>query len=392
MRNQSIFKDVSFSVSHVTAALAAMIVSYGSSAVIVFQAATAMGASATEINSWFTALAIACGVSTLALSAYFRTPILIAWSTPGAALLAGMAGVGLPEAVGAFVFSAALMLLLGLTGWFAVLVRHIPATLASAMLAGILFRFGTNVFVAMDSQVWMVCLMLAAYLLSRVRLPRYSILLMLLTGFAYAALSGQMQWQQLTWQPPTLQWLSPTFQWQTLISVGIPLFLVTLATQHIPGVAVLRAHHYPVPVSPLIGVTGFVTLLLAPFGAFMTNLAAISAAICMGRDVDEEPKRRFMAALWAGLMYFGLALLGGMVVALFAAFPKALLLAVAGIAIFATLSSNLAVAMSDEATREASLVTLLASASGLNLWGISSAFWGLLLGMLVYRLNQKMQR
>ena len=381
-----------FSTSHLAAAIAALLVSYGSSAVIVFQAAQAFGSSAEQINSWFTALGLGCGLLTLLLSWHYKEPIMVVWSTPGAALMVGMQGVPLGQAVGAFLFAAALMLLVSATGFFARLVAMIPKTLASAMLAGILIRFGSQVFLSMQIQTVLVSLMLATYLLSKIRMPRYSILLMLVVGFGYAALTGQLHTENLHWHAPSLQWLAPEFHLGTLISVGVPLFIATLVTQNVPGIAIMRAYQYQAPAAPLVNATSIGTLLLAPFGAFMMNVAAISAAITMGRDVDPDPRKCYLANIWLALFYLGLAALGGVVVSVFAALPNELLWALAGIAIFGTLLTNLVAAWAEEKTREASMVTLIASASGMTLFGIGSAFWGLLFGLCVYHLNRRFNR
>ncbi|MCP2041322.1 benzoate membrane transport protein [Neisseria sp. HSC-16F19] len=381
-----------FSSAHVAAAIAATLVAYGSSAVIIFQTAQTFGSSAAQINSWFTALGLGCGLMTLYLSLRYKEPLMVAWSTPGAALMVGMSGIPLSEAVGAFLFAAALMLLVSASGFFGRLVAMIPRTLAAAMLAGILINFGSKVFVSMQSQTVLVGLMLLTYLLSKIRFPRYSILLMLVVGFVYAYAAGLLQTDNLVWKAPTLQWLSPEFKLGTLISVGIPLFIATLVTQNVPGIAVLRAYHYQAPVAPLINTTAIGTLLLAPFGGFMMNLAAISAAITMGPEVDPDPKKRYWANVWIGVFYLILAGLGGVVVSLFAALPSELLWALAGIAIFGTLLANLLAAWEDEVTREASLITLLTSASGMTLFGIGSAFWGLVFGVLVYHLNRYLAR
>lgn len=377
-----------FAPSHFAASLSMLIVSWGSAAVIIFQAATALGASSSQTTSWFTTLALVSGLLSIGLSWKYKVPIYVAWSTPGAALIALTSGIPLEEAIGASIFAGVLSLILGVSGLFAWMVKHIPANIASAMLAGILISFGTGIFTSMQTDASMVLIMLLIYLLSKLYWPQYSLLLMLFVGSAYAFLMGELHFETLSWQWPTLEWVSPSFHWQTLLSLGIPLFLVTLSTQNIPGVAVLHSHHYRPPVSPLIAATGLGTVLFAPLGAFMMNLAAISAAICMSEDVDYDPKQRYKAVVVNGLMNFGVALMGGMVVMLFGALPKALLLTLAGMAILGTLIGNLVTAFADTDTREAALLTLLASASGIQLWGISSAFWGLLLGMLVYHLNR----
>lgn len=377
-----------FAPSHFAASLSMLIVSWGSAAVIIFQAATALGASSSQTTSWFTTLALVSGLLSIGLSWKYKVPIYVAWSTPGAALIALTSGIPLEQAIGASIFAGVLSLILGVSGLFAWMVKHIPANIASAMLAGILISFGTGIFTSMQTDASMVLIMLLIYLLSKLYWPQYSLLLMLFVGSAYAFLMGELHFEALSWQWPTLEWVSPSFHWQTLLSLGIPLFLVTLSTQNIPGVAVLHSHHYRPPVSPLIATTGLGTALFAPLGAFMMNLAAISAAICMSEDVDSDPKQRYKAVVVNGLMNFGVALMGGMVVMLFGALPKALLLTLAGMAILGTLIGNLVTAFADTDTREAALLTLLASASGIQLWGISSAFWGLLLGMLVYHLNR----
>lgn len=374
--------------SHFSAALSMLIVSWGSAAVIIFQAATALGANSSQTTSWFTALALVSGGLSMVLSWRYKVPIYVAWSTPGAAMIALSTGIPFAEAIGAFIFAGLLSVVLGMSGLFAWMVKRIPANIASAMLAGILISFGTGIFTSMQTDTIMVVVMLVIYLATKLIWPKYSLLLMLLAGAIYAYGSGSLSFAHLAWQWPTLEWVSPVFNWQTLISLGIPLFLVTLSTQNIPGVAVLHSHDYHPPVSPLIASTGVVTALCAPFGAFMMNLAAISAAICMEEEVDADAKQRYKAVMVNGVLNFGVALMGGMVVVLFGALPKALLLTLAGIAILNTLIGNLITAMSDADTREAALFTLLASASGIQLAGISSAFWGLLLGMLVYHLNR----
>lgn len=381
-----------FTAAHFSAAVSTLLVSYGSSAVIIYQAAQAFGANDTQIASWFTSLGLVCGLLTLGLSLRHKAPVLIAWCTPGAAMMAGLSGVSLAQGTGAFVFAAALMWAVSAAGLFDRLVKWIPATLASAMLAGILINFGSRVFLSMQTQTLLVALMLLAYLLGKIRFPRYSILIMLAAGCTYAAAAGLIGWHQLRPAPPALEWVAPEFSAGHLIGIGIPLFIASLATQNLPGMAILRAYGYHTPAKPIISASAAATLFTAPFGTFMVNLAAISAAICMGSDVDQDPRRRYLANVLVALFYLLLGLCGGMVVSLFAALPPELLTALAGIAIFGTLQANLITAWQHEPTREASLITLLTSASGLNLLGISSAFWGLLFGLAVYRLNLKTAR
>lgn len=371
------------SLSSVTAGFVAVLVGFTSSAVIVFQAAAAAGASPTQVSSWLGALCIGMGATSIGLSLYYRAPVLTAWSTPGAALLAtSLTGVPMEEAIGAFVLCAVLITLSGVTGWFERIMDKIPQTIASAMLAGVLLRFGMDVFVAMKTQFAMVFTMFIAYLICKRCIPRYAIVLVLGVGIAIAATKGLIEVETLTlaFTEPVLT--TPSFSWSAAIGVALPLFVVTMASQNVPGVAVIRASGYPTPVSPLISWTGGATLLLAPFGGYALNLAAITAAICMGTEADEDPSKRYMAAVSAGFFYLVLGVFGATVGALFAAFPKELVLAIAGLALLGTIASAISVAVKDEHHREPALITFLITASGVTLFGIGAAFWGLLGGVI----------
>ena len=376
-----------FAPSHVAAGFIAVLVGYTSSAAIVFQAAHAAQATPAQIASWLCALGLGMGATCIGLSLYFKSPVLTAWSTPGAALLAtSLNGVSLAEATGVFLFSSALLLLVGLTGWFDRLMKHIPRALASAMLAGVLLRFGLNVFTELAGDLWQVGVMLLGYLFFKRKAARYAVPLTLAIGVAYAALSGAMHWDAASLQFAQLELVRPTFSLATLVGIGLPLFLVTMASQNLPGVAVLRANGYSLPVSPIIGWTGLTGLLLAPFGGFSFNLAAITAAICMSPDADADPRRRYWAAVWAGIFYLILGLLGATVVTVFAVFPHSLVVAIAGIALFGVIGTSLADSLADLSGREPALLTFLVTASGLSLFGIGSAFWGLVLGMIAHAL------
>lgn len=374
--------------STVTAGLVAVLVGYGSSAVIIFQAAEAAGASQAEIGSWLWALGIGMGLTSLGLSLRYRMPVLTAWSTPGAALLAtSLPGVPMEEAIGAFLFSAALITLCGVTGLFGALVKRIPPTLAAAMLAGVLLRFGIDLFATFETQWPLPLAMLLAYALGRRFMPRYAIVLVLLTGVVVTAAQGQLQLDGIALAPTLPVFTAPSFSLSTLIGVGIPLFVVTMATQNLPGITVLRAAGYPAPSSPLIGWTGATTLVLAPFGGFALNLAAISAAVCLGREAHEDPARRYTAGVAAGAGYLLLGVFGATVTALFAAFPSELVMALAGLALLGTIGNGLAGAMAEPEQRDAALVTCLFTASGVTLLGIGAAFWGLLAGMALLGLH-----
>ncbi|QEY25257.1 benzoate/H(+) symporter BenE family transporter [Neisseria zalophi] len=381
-----------FSASHFSAAVSAILVSYVSAAAIIYQAALTLGASPTQIISWFTVMALACGLLTMILSIRYRMPVMVAWCTPGAAILAGMTGMPLAHAISGFIAASALMWLISAFGWFDRLVRMIPTPLVAAMLAGILLNFGSQVFGAMEYQPLLIFFMLVVFFLSKIRLPGYSVMLMLLAGVVYATWAGLFDWSQLEWRNPTLEWVQPAWDFGHIMSVGLPLFIASLATQNVPGMAIMHGYNYHPPARPLVESCAITTLLTAPLGNFTVNLAAISAAITMGSDVDKDPARRYLSNVILGVFYILIGLLGGVAVSLLSALPAELTAALAGIPIFAVLQANLVGAWKDETTREAALVTLLTSASGMTLLGISSPFWGLVFGMMVYWLHKKMMK
>ncbi|KAA0911741.1 benzoate/H(+) symporter BenE family transporter [Pusillimonas sp. ANT_WB101] len=371
--------------SHLSAGFIAVLVGYTSSVAIIFQAAHAAGATDAELNSWMWALGIGMGISCIGLSLRYRSPVLTAWSTPGAALLAtSLSGLTMEQATGVFLFSSLLITLSGVTGWFQNLMQHMPRHIAGAMLAGILLRFSMDLFLAMQTQWLLAGLMFLTFLLARIWLPRYTVPLALVAGIACAASLGLIQADGLAWFPATPRFMKPEFSWSALVGVGVPLFIVTMTSQNVPGLAVLRANGYQIPATPLISWTGALGVVLAPFGGFAFNLAAITAAICMSPDADPDPRQRYKASIWAGVFYLLTGIFGATVVGLFAAFPVELIAAIAGIALLGTLGNSLALALSDEHGREAALVTFVCTASGMSLLGIGSAFWGLVFGMSVH--------
>ena len=371
-----------FGLPPISAGFIAVLVGYTSSAAIVFQAASAAGASPTHISSWLLALGLGMGGTCIGLSLYFRSPVLTAWSTPGAALLT-TALVGLPmgEAIGAFLVASALITVCGVTGWVEMLMKHVPKSLAAGMLAGVLLRFGINVFTSLSQQLALVGLMLGLYLVGRRLRSRYTIPLTFLGGLLWAGANELIRLDAIDLAFARPIFTDPEFTLSTAIGVGIPLFIVTMSSQNVPGIAVLRANGYKTPVSPLIGWTGLTGLLLAPFGGFSFNLAAITAAICMSPEAERDPEHRYLAAVWAGIFYLITGLLGATVASLFSALPRELVAAIAGIALFGTIGNSLAGALHEESERDAALIAFLVTASGLTLWGIGSAFWGLLFGL-----------
>lgn len=382
-----------FNPSRISAGFIAVLVGYTSSVAIILQAGEAAGATSLQMSSWLWALGIGMGLSTIGLSLYYKMPILTAWSTPGAALLVtSLSGVTVNEAVGAFVFASILAVVAGLSGGFKRMMDLFPTSLASAMLAGVLLRFGLDAFVALQSAFALVTSMLLVYLLAKHLLPRYTMPLVLLAGLVFSGVSGDFNSNQVDWSLSWPVWIEPVFNMQVLIGVGLPLFIVTMTSQNIPGIATLRANGYKPPINPLITWTGITGLLLSPMGGYAFNLAAITAAICQGEEADPDAEKRYLAAVWAGLFYLLTGAFGAAVVGLFAAFPKEMVMAVAGLALLGTIANALEQALSSPGEREAAMLTFMITASGISLLGIGAAFWGLLVGFFVHMLSKRRRR
>ena len=387
------FKDLSLSAA--TAGFVAVLVGFTSSVAIVFQAAQAFQATPAQITSWMWALGLGMGLCSLVPSLWLRKPVMVAWSTPGAAVLAtaGMAGgFGMAEAVGAFMVCAVLITLAGATRWFERVMNRIPMEIASALLAGVLARFGLQAFAAAQTALPLVLLMLGCYLLARRFFPRYAVVLTLAAAMAYVALRGQMAWSEVSLELALPQWTTPHFTWSAIVSLALPLFVVTMASQNLPGVAVMRATGYQMPVSGLITMTGLATLVLAPFGAFALNFSAITAAICMGPEAHEDPHRRYTAAAACGAFYIFIGIFGAVVTGLLTAFPKELVVAIAGLALLGAIGNGLATALRDEPHREAALITFLVTLSGVVIAGVGSAFWGVVAGSVALFVQQYARR
>ena len=377
------FKDLSW--SSFTAGFVAVLVGFTSSIAIVFQAAQAFGATSAMLASWLWAISIGMGLTTALPSLWLRKPVMVAWSTPGAAVLASAGLVGgftMGDAVGAFMMSAALIVLVGATGWFERVMNRIPVALASALLAGVLARFGLP----------LVVLMLLTYLLGKRFAPRYAVPATLL--FAVLFVAAQNGFSRVD-VPVGLTWpvfVAPVFSWAAFVSLALPLFIVTMASQNLPGVAAIRASGFGderaqggdagIPVSKIITLTGVATLLLAPLGAFSLNLSAITAAICMGPEAHPDRARRYTAAVSCGVLYIALGLFGATIMALLTAFPKELVAAIAGLALMGTIGSALTAALHKESDREAAMVTFLITLSGVVVGGVGSAFWGVVAGAI----------
>lgn len=377
----------------VLAGFVAVLVGYASSAAIIWQAAVAAGANAHQVAGWMTALGIGMGVSTLALSWWYKAPVLTAWSTPGAALLAtSLHGVTLAETIGVFIFANALILLCGVTGLFARLMKLIPHSLAAAMLAGVLLRFGLQAFSHLEGHFLLCGSMLAAWIIAKARAPRYAIVATLLTGGIVAWSGGDVVTNNVTLSVVMPQFIAPTFTLTSLVSIGLPFFLVTMASQNAPGFATMKASGYPLAVSPLMIFTGGLALLLSPFGVYSICIAAITAAICQSPDAHPDAGKRWLAAIAAGVFYLLAGIFGGSITGLMAALPLSWIQTLAGLALLGTISGSLYQALHNVTERDAAIVTFLMTASGVTILGIGSTFWGLVLGGLCYAVFSHVRR
>ncbi|TRY31282.1 benzoate/H(+) symporter BenE family transporter [Aliiglaciecola sp. M165] len=379
------------SLSAISAGFIAVVVGFASAMAIVFQAAQAAGANTLQIESWVWALGLGMGISTLALSLWYKRPLIIAWSTPGAALLAtSLTTTNLAQTTGTFLFVGALIFIVGITGIFSRIGRSIPLPIASAMLAGVLVQFGLGLFTAIEQQASLVLLLISSFLLLKRVVPRYAVPLVLVIGTIFCIWNGTFQSQALSLNLASPEFVMPEFSLSSMLGIGIPLFIVTMTSQNLPGVAILKSCGYTQQrISPLITTTGITTLIFAPFGGFTYNLAAITAAICASKESHPDPDKRYIAGVSVGVFNIIAGLFGTAVVGLFAAFPQALVASIAGLALLSTISSSFHNAFEKPQYREAAMLTFLLTASGISFFGIASAFWGIVLGLLTVMISAK---
>lgn len=392
MRAMQFFKDLSLSAF--VAGFVAVLVGFTSSVAIVFQAAQSFGATPAQVTSWIWALGLGMGLCSLVPSLLLRKPVMVAWSTPGAAVLATAGAAGsfsMGEAVGAFMVCSLLVILVGATRALERVADRIPMEIASALLAGVLARFGIQAFAAAQTALPLVLLMVAAYLVARRMAARYAVVVTLVVGILWVLITGQMAWSMEPVRLAMPVFVAPQWSVSAIVSLAIPLFVVTMASQNLPGMAVIRASGYELPVSRLITMTGWASLVLAPFGAFALNFSAITAAICMGPEAHEDRSKRYTAAASCGAIYIVIGLFGALVTGLLTSFPKELVVAIAGIALLSTIGNGLASALRDERHREPALITFLVTLSGITLMDIGSAFWGVVAGSLALFVQQYKQ-
>jgi len=385
----SLLKDFSFSA--LVAGGVSVLVGFTSSVAVIFTATGNLHATPEQTASWLWAIGVGMAVPTIILSIRYRQPILIAWSTPGAAVIgaaAAQGGLTMPQAIGTFVASAVLIAVAGFSGGFERIMKRLPLPLASALLAGVLARFSLDAFVAVPRNPLLILTMAGVYVAGRRFWPRSTVPVVLLIGVLIAAAQGLFHLESVPWKLTLPVWTNPQFTLGSILGVALPLFIVTMASQNLPGVSAIRLGGYEPPVSKIIGWTGVSTFLLAPLGCFAVNLAAITAAFCVGPEAHPDPQRRYWAPICAAIAYALIGFAGATVTALFAAFPHELILAIAGLALLTTIGNALANALGDETYREASAMTFFVCLSGITLAGIGAAFWGVVAGGVVLGLRR----
>lgn len=369
----------------VIAGLVSVIVNYGGTFILIFQAAKAAGLSPELTASWVWSISIGVGITGILLSWLSREPVITAWSTPAAAfLITALAAVPYAEAIGAYLLSALAFVILGLTGYFEKLIRFIPPSIASGLLAGILLQFGIGAFSSISIDPVLAIMLFLIYLLAKRISARYAVVSVLVFGFIFLLLQARIDFSGFTLQLASPVFTAPEFSVNALLSVALPLFLITLTGQYMPGLLVLRNDGYQTGLRPILSLTGLGSLVMAPFGSHAFNLAAITAAICTGPESHPDPSKRWIAGIAAGIFYILVGIFGVTLAALFTAFPAAFISTLAGLALLGSIAGSLANAMSDSAAREASLITFLAAAADISLFGIGGAFWGLVFGLISY--------
>ncbi|WP_130804709.1 benzoate/H(+) symporter BenE family transporter [Acinetobacter ihumii] len=373
-----------FSLPAAFAGFVTFLIGISVSAVLVIQAAQMLGANTQQITSWFWALGIGIGLTGLILSWKFKYPVATSWSTAGLALIiATGSGYNLHEAIGAFLICGLITALLGFFGVFEKVLAYIPQSLTSAMLAGVLLKFGIAIFANMQDHWLFILSLLAVYVASKRLWPRYCIVITVVVGIVMCPFFMEFHPPVLHWDLAKPVWISPEFTWSAILGLALPLFVINMASQYLPGIAMIKSYGYQPHVNQLIGWTGTAQTLLAPFGCYTVNIAAISAAVSLDDQVHPDPAKRYIAGISCGFFYILMGLFAATLTSLLMSFPSLFIMALAGIALFGTISHNIAIAFHEPNDREAALLTFLCSASGVQFFGIGSAFWGLIVGIVV---------
>jgi benzoate membrane transport protein len=374
-----------FSLSAVTAGFLAVLISYAGPLVIFFQAGQSANVSVEMMSSWVWAISVGAGVSGIVLSWWLKVPVVTAWSAPGTALLVTLfPAISLEQAVGAYLLAAVMIFGVGLTGYFDKLMAAIPKGIASAMMAGILFQFGVGAFQSVSTMPALTFAMIGIYLLFRRWLPRYCLVILLFASLALAVVLEDVSLKGVSLTLATPVFIAPAWSWGATLSLAIPLFLVSVTGQFFPGMAILRGSGYTTPARPIIIITSLVSAVVALFGGITIVIAAITAALCTGKDAHEDPGKRYVAGIANGVFYLVGGCFAGTIILLFTTLPKALIGILAGMALLGAIASSLSAAVAEADHREASVITFLITASGMTVWGLGSAFWGVVIGLAAY--------
>ncbi|EPK8173298.1 benzoate/H(+) symporter BenE [Acinetobacter baumannii] len=374
-----------WSISATVAGFLAVLISYSGPLIIFFQAAQRAHVSTDMMVSWIWGISIGAAVSGIYLSIKYKTPVITAWSAPGTALLVTLfPNISLNEAVAAYITSAIVIFLIGITGYFDKLLKWIPQDVAAGMMAGILFQFGISLFTASDSMPLIVFSMLIVFLIAKRLMPRYTMIWVLAAGVLLSLILGKMNPVDVNCNLAIPQWISPEWTWNSTLNLAVPLILVSLTGQFLPGMAIMKLSGYDTPAKPIITATSIASLAVACVGGITIVLASITAALCMGKDAHELKEKRYIAGIANGIFYILGGLFAGSIVMLFSLLPKELVAALAGLALLGAIATNISVAMKNDGQRDAALITFLASASGMHFLGLSSVFWGICIGVIAH--------
>ncbi|HFG6862177.1 benzoate/H(+) symporter BenE [Acinetobacter baumannii] len=374
-----------WSISATVAGFLAVLISYSGPLIIFFQAAQRAHVSTDMMVSWIWGISIGAAVSGIYLSIKYKTPVITAWSAPGTALLVTLfPNISLNEAVAAYITSAIVIFLIGITGYFDKLLKWIPQDIAAGMMAGILFQFGISLFTASDSMPLIVFSMLIVFLVAKRLMPRYTMIWVLAAGVLLSLILGKMNPVDVSFNLAIPQWISPEWTWNSTLNLAVPLILVSLTGQFLPGMAIMKLSGYDTPAKPIITATSIASLAVACVGGITIVLASITATLCMGKDAHELKEKRYIAGIANGIFYILGGLFAGSIVMLFSLLPKELVAALAGLALLGAIATNISVAMKNDGQRDAALITFLASASGMHFLGLSSVFWGICIGVIAH--------
>ncbi|EHU1525761.1 benzoate/H(+) symporter BenE [Acinetobacter baumannii] len=374
-----------WSISATVAGFLAVLISYSGPLIIFFQAAQRAHVSTDMMVSWIWGISIGAAISGIYLSIKYKTPVINAWSAPGTALLVTLfPNVSLNEAVAAYITSAIVIFLIGVTGYFDKLLKWIPQDVAAGMMAGLLFQFGISLFTASDSMPLIVFSMLIVFLVAKRLMPRYTMIWVLAAGVLLSLILGKMNPVDVSFNLAIPQWISPEWTWNSTLNLAVPLILVSLTGQFLPGMAIMKLSGYDTPAKPIITATSIASLAVACIGGITIVLASITAALCMGKDAHELKEKRYIAGIANGIFYILGGLFAGSIVMLFSLLPKELVAALAGLALLGAIATNISVAIKNDGQRDAALITFLASASGMHFLGLSSVFWGICIGVIAH--------